>query len=107
MVGHFVLVFVMAVFVTININGVRDSVKRLSFCHWLSSFSFDVVCLQELHCVSEDEVKSWFLSFSVVASVGSNKSCGVAVLFSRPFCLLMLSETHLVALSLLVCCVVV
>ena len=48
--------------------------------------NFDVVCLQELHCVSE-EVKSWFPSFSVVVSVGSNKSCGVAVLFRPSFSL--------------------
>lgn len=73
----------MVLFLTSNVNGLRDPLKRLSFCHWLSGFKFDVVCLQELHCVSEDKVKSWFPSFSVVSSVGSNKSCGVAILF-RP-----------------------
>lgn len=87
MAVKFVFVFVMALFVTINVNGLRDPVKRLSFCCWLSGFNFDVVCLQELHCVSEDEVKSWFPSFSVVSSVGSNKSCGVAVLFKPTFSL--------------------
>lgn len=83
MASKFVFFFVMVLFVTSNVNGLRDPLKRLSFCHWLSGFKFDVVCLQELHCVSEDEVKSWFPSFSVVSSVGSNKSCGVAILF-RP-----------------------
>ena len=58
MVFKFVLVFVMAFFVTINVNGLCDPVKRLSFCRWLSGFNFDVICLQQLHCVSEDEVKS-------------------------------------------------
>lgn len=83
MASKFVFFFVMVLFVTSNVNGLRDPLKRLSFCHWLSGLKFDVVCLQELHCVSEDEVKSWFPSFSVVSSVGSNKSCGVAILF-RP-----------------------
>ena len=83
--ANFVVVFVMALFVTLNVNGLRDPAKRLSFCHWLSGFNFDIVCLQELHCISEDEVKSWFPSFSVVVSVGSNKSCGVAVLFKPTF----------------------
>ena len=77
----------MALFVTLNVNGLRDPAKRSSFCYWLSGFNFDVVCLQELHCTSEDEVKSWFPSFSVVVSVGSNKSCGVAVLFRSTFSL--------------------
>ena len=81
------LVFVMALFITINVNGLRDSAKRLSFCHWLSALNVDVVCLQELHAVSKEEVKSWFPSFSVVGSVGSNKFCGVAVLFKPTFLL--------------------
>ena len=38
--------------------------------------------------MSADEVKSWFPSYSVVSSVGSNKSCGVAVLFKPNFSLL-------------------
>lgn len=85
MVAKFV--FVMVLFHTINVNGLRDPLKRLSFCHWLSGLKSDAVCLQELHCVSEDEVRSWFLSFSVVSSVRSNKSCGVAVLFRTSFTL--------------------
>lgn len=54
MVAKFVVVFVMALVVTINVNGLCDPVKRLSFCDWLSGFNFDIVCLQELHCISED-----------------------------------------------------
>ena len=81
-------VLVMALFLTVNVNGLRDPLKRLTFGHWLSGLSADVVCLQELHCVSEDEVKCWFPSFSVVASVGSHKSCGVAVIFRTSFTLI-------------------
>ena len=85
MVAKFV--FVMVLFLTVNVNGLQDPLKRLSFCHWLSGLRADVVCLQELHCVSEDEVESWFPSFSVVSSVGSHKSCGVAVIFRTSFTL--------------------
>ena len=35
--------------------------------------------------MSENEVKTWFPSFSVVSSAGSSKSCGVAVLFKPSF----------------------
>ena len=43
----------------------------------------DVVCLQELHCVSEAEVRDWFRSsgFSVLALPGSSRSCGVAIFY--------------------------
>lgn len=51
MAVKFVFVFVMALFVTINVNRLRDPVKRLSLCRWLFGFNFDVVCLQEFHCV--------------------------------------------------------
>ena len=78
-------VFVMDCFVSDNVNGLRDPVKRSSFCFWLGNLSADVICLQELHCVSDSEVKMWFPSFSVVASAGSNKSCGVAILFKSKF----------------------
>ena len=54
---------------------------------WLQSLSVipDVVCLQESHCVSVVECRSWFLSsgYSVVSSPGSHKSCGCIILF-RP-----------------------
>ena len=71
----------MAFFITINVNGLRDPVKRSSFCHWLSCLGPDVVCIQELHCVSEVEVGSWFPSFSV-GSVRGDECLVVWLFFS-------------------------
>lgn len=85
MVAAKFLFLFMVCFLSVNVNGLRDPGKRLFFCHWLSSRGADVICLQELHCTSVAEVKSWFPSFSVVASSGSNRSCGVAVLFKSNF----------------------
>lgn len=71
--------------VSININGLRDPVKRSGFLMWLrhSPSPFDVVCIQETHCVSASECESWFRSsgFSFIVSPGSNKSCGCIILF--------------------------
>lgn len=55
---------------------------------------------QELH---DAEVKSWFLSFSVVSSAGSNKSCGLAVLLSQIFRLLTLFLIRLDILFVPIC----
>ena len=73
--------------VSINVNGLRDQQKRLGFLQWLHGLpsTVDVVCVQEAYCVSSVECESWFRSsgLSSVVSPGSNRSCGVLVLF-RP-----------------------
>lgn len=65
----------------------QDPTKRGGLLQWLRSvnLSVDVVCLQETHCVSEEECRSWFLhsGFNFAVSPGSNHSCGRIVLF-RP-----------------------
>ena len=61
----------------------RDSSKRAAFLQWLHAVpSIDVVCLQEVHCVSESECQFWFRSSGVSSCVspGSNRSCGCIVL---------------------------
>ena len=74
---------------TINVNGLRDSNKRMSFLQWLGHLSVDFVCLQELHVSSCVECDLWFSSsgFSVVASPGSVHSCGSAILYRPSFSL--------------------
>lgn len=73
--------------ISLNINGIRSPDKRAGLSQWLRSLSVvpDVVCLQEVHHVSDAECQSWFLSsgFQSVVSPGSNKSCGCIILF-RP-----------------------
>ena len=75
----------MATFVSLNVNGLRDSNKRLSFLQWLSHSAADFVCLQEVHAVSCAECQRWFSPFGylVVSSPGSSRSGGTALLY-RP-----------------------
>ena len=70
--------------ISINVNRLRDGNKRAGLLQFLRCLpnSPDVVCLQEVHCVSEAEVHDWFRSsvFPVLASTGSSRSCGCAIL---------------------------
>ena len=78
--------FLMALsLVSVNVNGLRDADKRLSFLQWLSHHSPSVVCLQETHALSSDELSQWFsrFGFLCLGSFGSSHSCGVAILY-RP-----------------------
>ena len=76
----------MACFLTLNINGLRDQVKRAAFLRWLLLLQADIACLQETHSSSSAEATSWFSSsgFDVVASHGSVKSAGTCILYKRP-----------------------
>lgn len=69
---------------SINVNGLRDGNKRMAFLHWVKQLNADVICLQELHLVPS-EAQAWFSSsgFNVLASPGTHRSCGVALLY-RP-----------------------
>ena len=75
----------MAIFVSLNVNGLRDSNKRLSLLQWLSHIGADFVCLQEVHAVSCAESQHWFspFGFLVISSPGSTHSCGTVLLY-RP-----------------------
>lgn len=50
-------------FLTLNVNGLRDTNKRAGLLQWLSHLSLDFVCLQETHVVSTDDCSRWFSSF--------------------------------------------
>ena len=68
---------------SLNVNGLRDSNKRMGFLHWVSHHELDILCLQETHILSSDEGTHWFSSygFSLISSQGSNHSCGTVILF--------------------------
>lgn len=78
---------------TLNCQGLRDPAKRTVLFSWLSCIKADVVCLQETHCISQDEFVSWVSSesavdnnceqYSVLSSPGTVRSRGVAILY-RP-----------------------
>ena len=69
--------------ISVNVNGLRDGDKRLGFLQWLSHLSPSVVCLQETHAVSNDDLLSWFSRFGYLCagSFGTNHSRGVVVLY--------------------------
>lgn len=79
----------MLLLLSININGLRDSVKREAFIRWLRSFGPDLICIQETHSISDAEISSWFSAsgYSWCASHGSNKSSGVCTLYRSSFTL--------------------
>ena len=71
--------------ITINVNGLRDAVKRAGVVQWLQALlsPIDIVCLQEVHCTSVEECTRWFSStglFCVVSS-GFVHSFGCVVLY--------------------------
>ena len=72
---------------TLNVNGLWQADKRAGLIHWLRSLPYDVdvICLQEVHCVSILEGQSWFrpTGYSCAVSPGSNHSSGIIILL-RP-----------------------
>ena len=76
----------MVVLLTINVNGLKDD-KRLLCKQWLTRHNPDIVCFQEIHSCSEDNLKQLFsnMGYSVRCSVGTNRSAGVAILFKSAF----------------------
>ena len=46
-------------FCSLNVRGVRDSVKRQSVYNILNLERFDIVFLQETHCLHIKEAKFW------------------------------------------------
>lgn len=85
--AFFHLILMALSIVSVNANGLRDLDKRSGFLQWLRSLPcpFDVVCVQEAHCISVFKCDSWFWSsgFLSTLSPGSNKSCGCLILY-RP-----------------------
>ena len=49
-------------FLTLNVNGIGDPIKRAGLLKWLSHLSCDFVCLQETHVIDAAEATSWFSS---------------------------------------------
>ena len=82
MVVWSLLFSLMAVFASLNVNGLRDTGKREAFLQWLSHFSADFVALQETHAVAPHKCQLWFSAagFSSLVLVGSVHSCGTVLL---------------------------
>ena len=75
---------------TINVNGMRDNMKSDLVFNWLVGKKFNLICLQETHCVNND-IDRWNSEWKNQRggdsnwNCGSNESRGVAILHSNFF----------------------
>lgn len=71
--------------VSLNVNGIRDTTKRNTIFQWLKSQKYDICFIQETHCTSEKDVKTWSNEWKGNSywSVGTTMSRGVACLFKQ------------------------
>ena len=69
-------------FLSLNVNGLNDHLKRTALVDWLKCVKVDIVCLQETHAPSHESIRKWFANtgFRVVSSCHTSKSCGTALL---------------------------
>lgn len=78
--------------ITLNCQGLRTLASRDILFSWLNCCLVDIVCLQETHALSETEFASWLSqataagqnnhNFRGLSSPGTNRSSGVAVLYT-------------------------
>ena len=93
---------------TLNINGLRDANKRMSFIQWLHFVDWDVLCLQECYVTSS-------AGYDSVVSPCFNRSRGSVILFKNSISpnnnwvdsegRLVLGEFAIRVMSFRVCCV--
>jgi len=69
---------------SLNVRGIGDSKKRCNIFDWLHKQQYDVVFLQETHCIKTVE-KRWSTEWGNMAYFcnGTSASAGVAILFSK------------------------
>jgi len=81
------------------VNGLRQANKRPGLIQWLRSlpYNVDVICLQEVCCVSILEGQPWFryTRYSCAMSPGSNHSSGIMILLRPHISLLHSCPGHL------------
>ena len=71
--------------VSLNVNGLRNQVKRRHIFDSCSSENIDILLLQETHASGYKEAREWGREFGGegVWSFGTASSAGVAILFSK------------------------
>ena len=69
--------------VTLNVNGLNDTIKRLRVSDWIKKQDPSICCLQETHFRQKDthslKIKGWRTMYH---SNGPQKKAGVAILIS-------------------------
>ncbi|WAR08555.1 YTX2-like protein, partial [Mya arenaria] len=70
---------------SLNVNGIRNKIKREKIFHYLKQKSYDIVYLQETHCANESEASLWAKSWegNIIWNNGSSQSRGVAILIKK------------------------
>ncbi len=70
-----------------NINGCRDTTKRLAMFNYLKLKKADIILLQETHSDLKNQIQ-WNCDWkgNIIMSHGTNLSAGVAILFSACVC---------------------
>ena len=81
--------------ISLNCQGLRSADHRATFFSWLNCCKVDFLCLQETHSTSEQEFAAWLQSakadglltvdYECLSSPGTNRSCGVAILYRSTF----------------------
>ena len=75
---------------TLNVNGLRNDKKRYNLFYWLIQSNYDVICIQETHCTSSDDVY-WTSQWKNMGGSechwnhGTSESRGVAILSTNKF----------------------
>ena len=67
---------------SLNVNGIRDPVKRQTIFLWLKEQNVHICLLQETHCEDLNDIREWSKEWKGVSywAVGSKMSKGVAIL---------------------------
>ena len=86
---------------SLNVRGLRDSVKRENIFKWLKSKNPDIVFLQETHCHLKKDVNQWSKEWSGSKSynywsLGTSRSKGAAILLSKNLCERNITVTNVV-----------
>ena len=81
------LIIMLAIFniVSLNVNGLRNQVKRRQIFDSCSSENIDILLLQDTHTSGYKEAREWGREFGGegVWPFGTTSSAGVAILFSK------------------------
>ncbi|WAQ99030.1 LOW QUALITY PROTEIN: YTX2-like protein, partial [Mya arenaria] len=70
--------------VSINVNGLRNNLKRVAVFNWIKDNDYEFALLQETHCSTDFEAKIWSSQWNGNAfwNNGDSNSKGVAILVS-------------------------
>ena len=68
--------------ITLNVNGLNDTIKRHRVAEWIKKQDPYICCLQETHFRSKDTHTDWGDGKKVFHANGNEKKASVAILIS-------------------------